>query len=491
MERLIASGPIIIEDGCLLVTRDWKDEFYKIPGGRLEEGEDLESCALRRFRIETGFDADIIEELSTMYLDKKPVTGEDIEMELHHFNAKLKERPTDLEGFEHADYEVKWLNVRDIIEGKFNVAPNIKFLIEKGEIEPWIDYSFGKKKKFFEFVDMITSRDKVAIVTHTDPDGLISGVLLDKILKAKSVSVDSINFIEMEAEMVKKITSKLKEKGISKVFFCDLGVDNADLEGLEEMKKEMDFFILDHHPSQENPALKDNMIKSTSDDCAAMLVYDLGRGVFDTKESNWLLAAAMFADYSYQTSKNFEIIKRIYPNVTKENLGGSTPGINARKINSAMRYYLDNLHHVYELVKNRDLDKLSEVHNIIEEEVNCLVDNFSDNAEFISEKGLYLYEVKSSFRLSSTVSSIISKMGNKGTFIVYQKWSDGVHLSARNQEGLRYDMNKLLKEGIEGLEGASGGGHAKAAGAGFKEADLALVLDRIKNNSMFDIKGVY
>jgi len=356
MEKLVAAGPIIVEEGYLLVTRDWKDEFYKIPGGRLQEGEDLESCALRRFRIETGFDAKILDELSTVYLDKKPVTGEDIEMELHHFSAELVERPENLEGFDHADYEVKWLNIRDIIEGKYNVAPNIKFLLEKGEIEPWIDYVFGKKKKFYEFVEMITSRDRVAIVTHTDPDGLISGVFLEKILEIKRVNVSEIFFIEMESDMVKKVSSKLKERGISKVFFCDLGVDSTDLEGLIEMGKEMDFFILDHHPFEENSDLNDKMIKSTSDDCAAMLIYDLGKGVFEVKEYNWLFGAAMFSDYSYQTPKNFEILKRIYPNITKENLSGSIPGLNARKINSAMRYYLGNLSYVYELVKKRDLE---------------------------------------------------------------------------------------------------------------------------------------
>ena len=231
----------------------------------------------------------------------------------------------------------------------------LTFLFEKGEIEPWIDYVFGTKKKFFEFVSMITPGDKVAIVTHTDPDGLISGVLLEQLFEAKKIDVAEIEFIEMEIDMVKKVNVKLKEKNISKVFFCDLGVDSEDLEGLQELSKDMDFFILDHHPSEINSEFEDKMIKCTSDDCAAMLVYDLGKELFDSKEWEWLLAAAMFADYSYQTSKNFEILQRIYPSATKENLGGSIPGINARKINSAMRYYLGNLNHVYELVKNKKL----------------------------------------------------------------------------------------------------------------------------------------
>ena len=42
---IIASGPVIIENGKLLVNKDDKDNFYKLPGGTIEEGiEDLEQA---------------------------------------------------------------------------------------------------------------------------------------------------------------------------------------------------------------------------------------------------------------------------------------------------------------------------------------------------------------------------------------------------------------------------------------------------------------
>jgi oligoribonuclease NrnB/cAMP/cGMP phosphodiesterase (DHH superfamily)/ADP-ribose pyrophosphatase YjhB (NUDIX family) len=482
MDKITASCVVIIEDGKLLVSRDWQDSFYKLPGGKLKDDEDLESCALRRLHAETSFEADILGELPSFEIDKKPVTGEDVQIELFQFKAELKKKPEVFEGFDYADYEVRWLNIRDILEGEYEVAPNIRNLIESQEIEPWINYLIGTKKRFYEFIELITSRDKVAILTHTDPDGLISGVLLEKILNALKLEVSTIRFLDMEKDMVKKILVKLKEENISKVFFCDLGVDNADPEGLKEMSQEMDFFILDHHPMNDEFEYKNNLIKVSSDDCAAMLVYDLGRDVFEVKEHNWLLGVAMFADYSYNTIKNFEILKRIYPTITKENLSGSVPGINARKINSAMTYYRGDLDHVYEIVKNRDLEKLSEVHDIIEDEVNKLVDDFSENEKFYPEKELHLYELKSSFRLSSTLSSIISKMKGKGTFVIYQKWKDGVHISARNQ-GDYLDMGELLQESITNLEGASGGGHKRAAGARVNESDLKEFLENVINLS--------
>lgn len=41
MKYIIASGPVIIENGRLLVNKDDKDDFYKLPGGTIEE--DVES----------------------------------------------------------------------------------------------------------------------------------------------------------------------------------------------------------------------------------------------------------------------------------------------------------------------------------------------------------------------------------------------------------------------------------------------------------------
>ena len=36
---IVASGPVIMEDNKLLVNKDDKDDFYKLPGGTIEEGD--------------------------------------------------------------------------------------------------------------------------------------------------------------------------------------------------------------------------------------------------------------------------------------------------------------------------------------------------------------------------------------------------------------------------------------------------------------------
>jgi len=133
MKSIVASGPVIIQDGKLLVSKDSKDDFYKIPGGTVEEGDDLESTCIREVKEETNADIEIIEPLSTMIINKNPQTSEEMEISLHHYKANLN-NPNELKEGEGIK-EIKWLDIEEIKQGKHNVAPNIKFLIEKGDIE--------------------------------------------------------------------------------------------------------------------------------------------------------------------------------------------------------------------------------------------------------------------------------------------------------------------------------------------------------------------
>jgi ADP-ribose pyrophosphatase YjhB (NUDIX family) len=127
---IIASGPVIIEEDRL---KDNKDDFYKLPGGTIEEGiEDLEEACHREVKEENNAEIEIIRPLHPMILWKNPQTSERMVILLIHYLAKLKNKP-DIKPMPPIK-EVKWLDVKEIIEGKHNVAPNIKFLIEKGDI---------------------------------------------------------------------------------------------------------------------------------------------------------------------------------------------------------------------------------------------------------------------------------------------------------------------------------------------------------------------
>jgi single-stranded DNA-specific DHH superfamily exonuclease len=334
-----------------------------------------------------------------------------------------------------------------------------------------IEYLIGSKKEFFEFVDLITSADKIAIISHTDLDGLASALFMEKILEAENLKPEELYFLGINKDMVSEILLKLKEKEITKVFILDIGVDSIDPEGFSELRREIDVFLIDHHPSNEVLEDKRNVIKTASSDCTAMTVFDLGKDLIDIENWEWLNCAAIFSDYSHKKKENFEYIKSVYPEVRLENISTSVPGVNARKISSTLIYYKNDAKHVYDLVKERKMDELTEIYQLIEEEVNRIVEDFSKNKEYYPEKNLYFYEVVSNFKIMSYVVSMISKMGSNKIFVFMFREGDYIKFSARNQGG-EFDVSALMKKCVEGLEGANGGGHRAASAAKIKSEDL-------------------
>ena len=130
---IVASGPVIIEGGKLLVNKDNKDDFYKLPGGTVEEGiEDLEQACHREVMEENNAKIEIIKPLHPMIIWKNPQTKESMCIVLIHYLAKLLNKK-DMKPMPPIK-ETVWLDIKEIREGKHHVAPNIKFLIEKGDI---------------------------------------------------------------------------------------------------------------------------------------------------------------------------------------------------------------------------------------------------------------------------------------------------------------------------------------------------------------------
>lgn len=134
MKSIVASGPVIIENGKLLVNKDMKDDFYKIPGGTVEpDTEDLEEACYREAREENNAKIEIIKPLHPMIIWKNPTTKEKMGILLIHYQAKLL-NPEEISPNPPVQ-ETRWLDIQEIKQGKHHVAPNIKFLIEKGDIK--------------------------------------------------------------------------------------------------------------------------------------------------------------------------------------------------------------------------------------------------------------------------------------------------------------------------------------------------------------------
>jgi len=108
---IIASGPVIIENGRLLVDKDDKDDFYKLPGGTIKEGiEDLEQACHRKVKEEINGKIEIIKPLHPHILWENPQTKEKMTIVLISYLAKLKNK-SEIKPMPPTK-EIKWLGAQ-------------------------------------------------------------------------------------------------------------------------------------------------------------------------------------------------------------------------------------------------------------------------------------------------------------------------------------------------------------------------------------------
>jgi single-stranded DNA-specific DHH superfamily exonuclease len=262
------------------------------------------------------------------------------------------------------------------------------------------------------------------------------------------------------------------------VFISDLAVD-SDIGEFEKFREAFDTFLIDHHPT--NPILenKKNIIKTNSHDCSTYCIYLLGREILDDEEWGWLVCATMFSEFSYSNEKNFEFMKKFYPNLNLENISSSVPGINGRKIGNALIYYSSQIDAVYKMVKEKNLSEIEDIHKIIEDEIDFHIENYVKEARYYPEKKMYIYKLNSKYKIASPVITTISKYKPEYSFIIYSPRKENlIKVSARNQSSST-DMSELMKKGVQGLQDAVGGGHKAAAGATIQEEDIEKFIENI------------
>jgi single-stranded DNA-specific DHH superfamily exonuclease len=328
-------------------------------------------------------------------------------------------------------------------------------------------YLNGSKKEFDDFVKSISKKDKVNIITHTDLDGIASGVFLQKILESKNLKLNSINFLNYGADVLKNYSEK---NNFDYLFISDWNADESP-EGLNLLRKKGKVLVIDHHPINEKLEDKSGIIKTESKDCSAHCIFDFAKNYFDTKNLEWLVCSAIIMDYCWTKDENFNLIKSVYPKTTKEDIWNSEPGKNGKKIANALIYYSPDFRKVYDLVLKKDFKKLEKADEIIQEEIVNWIDKFKNEAEYFSEKNLYFYYGSPKFNIASVISSKISDIYNGSSVIFASDRKNSIKISARNQSG-NVDLGKVLKKSVEGFEDSSAGGHAKASAANFPKKYL-------------------
>ncbi|MBT4257702.1 hypothetical protein HOD88_00775 [archaeon] len=333
-----------------------------------------------------------------------------------------------------------------------------------------MNYLVGSEKEFHSFIDSITSEDKIGIITHIDLDGFASAIILEEILKSRGFNVEKILFMNYSKNMFVEPKKLFENLGITKVLMADLAADNDDFEGFLDFRNKFDSFLIDHHPMNEKTKDLDKVIKTESVDCATWAIYNLAKNYFDVKIFDELVSATMVAEWSFRNEDNFNFLKEKNPGVTKETFFDFPCGKLAKKVGAGAIYYANDLERVYEIIKNKEFDKLTEIDKLLSMEIDNQIIAYKENAEYFSEKDLYFYYSTPKHNIASIVTTILSK--EKGIFIfAVDIEKEMIKVSIRNNT-TEEDVGALIKKGIKGLENAIGGGHKRAAAARFMKKDL-------------------
>ena len=150
-----------------------------------------------------------------------------------------------------------------------------------------------------EFLDNITSEDKVAIIHHDDLDGFASGILMYDFCKSKNIEPKSFA-ATLKGNIFEEILEELKT--FNTIIITDIAPVFLP-ENLEELKDKKILYI-DHH--QKNTEIPEFILelRTPSDKYipASRTCQEL------TEEKRWLGVAGTVADVGYKYPENDKYI---------------------------------------------------------------------------------------------------------------------------------------------------------------------------------------
>jgi len=326
---------------------------------------------------------------------------------------------------------------------------------------PQINFTQAK-----EFLEKISSEDKVAIIHHNDTDGFASGILLYDWCKQKGTIPKTFTFVYKQWKEI-----SLEE--FDKILIADVAPG-----GILDLNLPLNKQILytDHHPKKETIP-EEIFAYQTAEEGYIPSSRTVGEL---TGLKPWLALSGTISDAADLYSENDEYLKK---GLEKYNL--SLEEFKKKidhKITNFLCYFHKNPNDAFEILKDintiEEIEKIEKYSEPIENEIREIIDNYESKRENLNNATFYHFTTK--YNVKKPVAAIISRNEPRTAFIfaIPKMESDHqIELSARNQSR-KIDTSKLLEAGISGLENAQTGGHFAAAGATIETKDL----DKFKEN---------
>jgi oligoribonuclease NrnB/cAMP/cGMP phosphodiesterase (DHH superfamily) len=334
-----------------------------------------------------------------------------------------------------------------------------------------MEFISGSEKKFYEFIADLTEKDKIAILTHNDIDGMVSAVIATKILG----KVDYLAFLDYRQIKIRNCILEIKSKKINKLLVLDYSCEQ-ELDSIKEIEKFAEILILDHHfSSQDINSKKIIFLRTETKIPASYLSYYLFSKI--QAIPNWLPALGILSDRAdkYVKENSEEVWKDF-------NLKGSLNLFEIMSIlNNALIYFKSKSERIFRVLekakKPEEILELKKYSDEVEQEILEKLDEFKKKHEKIKDLLFYLYSSK--FGINSELSTRISLKDVDKTILLARNSNGIISLSARRQDG-KVNCVSLLKQLTQGIENSFTGGHLPAAGGNFSQKHLGKFKENLK-----------
>ena len=343
-------------------------------------------------------------------------------------------------------------------------------------------------ERFRSFINSITKDDIVAVLHHTDPDGICSGAVMAKLVeKARGKKIDlRINQLAGEIPVTNETVEILKSHKVTKLIITDLCVDQEP-SNISEIEKFAEILVIDHHKvyndisSEKTIFFKPDFIsdKKSSAYPAAKLCFDLASEIEDMNEFDWIAAVGLIGDCAFNEWREFlDGVFAKYKIEKDSDIFETDLGKCASLISDAESFDTSKVEEAFNVILNSsscaDLLKssLQKYRETIENEISYWKGHMKEFAEFYDDINLIFYIIKSKYRIKAPLNTRLSlESPNKTILLLQESENNMIGISARRRDE-KVAVNELLENAIKGLEGASGGGHIPAAGAKIRKQDL-------------------
>lgn len=333
------------------------------------------------------------------------------------------------------------------------------------------------KVKFDAFLNRINENEKIGILSHGNcVDGMISTVFLVEILKKKFPEMISpfVAFIPYKLGILDEYERIFNREGINKVFVLDANVDINQLEETERFFDKFEVMFIDHHPLHNKLKLTEKIIKTPSNDCTSLVLYNLGKEYLEGNYWLELSCIAAISEFSYLDKKNLEFIQKHY-SFDPDNYQNLEIFQKVLKINSLVTYYAKDPNKAYNIILKEDYSEIDRADKEVSDDFNKCMKDFEDNAEKYLNDRLYIHFLNPKYSIGSRLSTALSVKHTNATIITLSDvhGTNLIKISGRNNsKDLNYDLGDMIRAGIKGLENAIGGGHPRAVGGSFMRKDL-------------------